>query len=215
MIKVALVNPINGEASRIGTEGDVPVVVQPHPPISDKEVVYLPFRQFFTDNGQSDGSNDMRVIGTAANPEDFYISARVKNDVYIKTIAIVISDAQATLSRFGNINALTNGVEFCFESQQLGVVLINESMKTNFDFIQQSAGKPAFGSGIDAFRAQNVVGNSEAYIPVFDLGELFGTPYGIKLTAGTLDRLMFRVKDDTTGVDRFDIVGFGGLLTQT
>lgn len=211
MIKVAIVNPLNGDASKIGTEGELPVVVHPHPPIED-DYIYLPFRQYFTDNGQPDGSNDMRVTGTAASPVDFYISALNEDDIFIKTIAFVISDAQATLSDFGNIGALPNGIEFCFESQSLGVIVINDQLRTNFDFIQQCAGNPSFGSGIDAFRAQNVVGNSEAYIPTLDFGGLFGTPYGVRLKGGTKDRLLFRVKDDTSGVDRFDIVAFGGKL---
>ena len=213
MIKVALVNPITGDASRIGTEGELPVVVQPHPPF-EEEAIYLPFRQYFTDNGEASGSIDMRVAATAADPIDFFVTAKTDTDIFIKTIAIVISDAQATLSKFGNITALTNGVEFFFESQSLGTVVINESLKTNFDFIQQAAGQPAFGAGIDSFRAQNVVGNSEAYLPVIDLAALFGTPYGIKLSKSTLDRLVFRVKDDTSAVDRFDIVAFGGNLRK-
>lgn len=214
MIKVALVNPLNGDASKIGTEGELPVVVHPHPPIDD-EYIYLPFRQYFTDNGKPDGSNDIRVVGSLANPIDFYISARENDDIFIKTIAFVISDAQATLSSFGNIGALTNGIQFFFESQSLGTITINESLNTNFDFIQQCAGLPAFGSGIDAFRAQNVVGNSEAYIPTLDFGGLFGTPYGVRLKGGTQDRLVFRIQDDTSGVDRFDIVAFGGDLKIT
>jgi hypothetical protein len=95
--------------------------VHPHPPIED-EYIYLPFRQYFTDNGRPDGSNDIRVVGTAADPIDFYISARQDDDIFIKTIAFVISDAQATLSNFGNIGALPNGVQFFFESQSLGTI---------------------------------------------------------------------------------------------
>lgn len=214
MIKVAIVNPKNGDASRIGTEGELPVVVHPHPPIED-DFIYLPFRQYFTDNGEASGSNDMRVVGSAASPIDFYITAKTESDVFIKTIAVVIADAQATLSRFGNITALTNGVEFVFESQSLGTIVINDALRSNFDFVQQAGGQPAVGSGNDSFRAPNVVGSSEAYIPIIDLGMLFGTPYGIRLSKSTLDRLVFRVKDDTSAVDRFDIVGFGGTLRKT
>jgi hypothetical protein len=59
------------------------------------------------------------------------------------------------------------------------------------------------------------VGNSEAYIPTLDFGGLFGTPFGVRLKGGTQDRLVFRIQDDTSGVDRFDIVAYGGDLKLT
>ena len=103
-------DPTDGSQVKVSKEGTVEVVVHPHPPFSE-QVIPLPFRQFFTDNGSDTGDEDMRVDGSVTNV-DFYVEAQAGCDIYIKTIAIVIADAGATLNKFGNITALTNGVEF-------------------------------------------------------------------------------------------------------
>ncbi len=198
----------DGQEAKVTTEGAISVVVHEHP-YTDEMKLLLPFRQYFTDNGLSTGSNDMQVVASLASPQDFSISAISDRDVYIKTISIEISDAGAALNEFGNISPLTNGVEFCWETQSEGTVIIHEQLQTNWDFVRLCAGNPPFGSGAGAFRANNVSANSEGYIPILDAKVVFGLPWGFKLRKGTQDRLLFRVRDDTTGVDSFDIIGFG------
>ncbi len=53
-----------------------------------------------------------------------------------------------------------------------------------------------------------MISTSEAYIPVLDLVEM-NPPYGIRLTRGTEQRFVLQVRDDTTGVDRFDVRATG------
>ena len=70
-------------------------------------------------------------------------------------------------------------------------------------------GNPAFGNGTGAFRANNASGNSEGYIPVLDITDVFGLTWGIKLRKGTSDRIIMRIKDDTSAVDAFNCIAYG------
>jgi hypothetical protein len=193
---------------KINGEGEVGVSVHTHPPINEK-LASLPFRQYFTDDGTATGTSDMKVVGTLAAPLLFYITAKQDVDVWVKTISIEISDASATLSKFGNVTALTNGVLFEWITNDKGTVEIHEGLKSNWDFVRLCAGNPSFGDGAGAFRAGNVSGTSEGYTPVMDASVVFGLPYGFRLRKGTKDRLQFSVRDTTTGVDSFNIVGYG------
>jgi hypothetical protein len=151
----------------------------------------------------------MQAVGTLADPVIFSISAIDDFDIYINSINIVISDAGATLNNFGNVSALTNGVRMIWETQERGEVEIHEGLKSNFDFVRLCGGQPAFGSGTSAFRANNVVGTSEAYFMNFDIEEVFGLPWGFRLRRGTQDKVSFIIRDDTTGVDGFDAIAYG------
>jgi len=157
----------------------------------------------------SAGSSDMLVTGTIADPKDFFVQAGTQGDRYIHTVAFTISDAGASLKQFGSIAALTNGCEFFYEDSQVGLSEIGDTLHTNFDFIQLCNFEPFFGSGDDAFRARNVSGNSEAYIPILDIEDVFGLPHGVKLGKGKDNKLVFRINDDVTAIDRFDIRVFG------
>lgn len=199
-----------GYKQKVNKEGTIGVVIHQHPPLED-ELSPLPFRQFLTSDGEPDGPSDMRVVGTLAAPIDFFIKAQRDVDIYIKTISIEITDANATLDKFGNVSALTNGVRFVWLTGNSGEIEIAPSLKTNWDFVRLAGGQPAFAenSAGAAFRASNVSGNSEGYIPVLDMGKIFGLQYGIRLRKGTNDALIFQVRDTTTGVDSFNIIGLG------
>lgn len=167
------------------------------------------FRQFLTDDGTASGSSDMRVNGSTSS-RDFYIDAPIDADRYIDTLSISISDAGATLSQFGNIGALTNGVEIFYQDATLGNVIIGDNLTTNFRFLRLCAGGVhGIGSGATSYRANNVQGNSEGYLMFLDFEEVFGLPWGIRLKKDSKLRLVARVKDNLTGVDKFDIIAYG------
>ncbi len=183
----------------ITPEGAANVVIHQHPPTGET-VIGIPSVLDFTNAA---GSTDMQVSASLAAPQTFFIAARDDFDVYVKTVMVTIADQNAVLNQFGAITALTNGVNFCWESQSLGSFVIKADMKSNWDFVKLSRANPAFGSTTSAFRASNVSGNSEGYVPVIDFFTLFGQQYGIKLRKGTTDKLVFEIRDDTTGVDEF------------
>lgn len=186
-------------------ENSLLVSTLPYPPLTQQKVV--PFRQYLTVNGLSTGSNDMRVVGTLSAPVLFYIKADADNDRYITTLSFLIADAGATVSQFGSIAALANGCQ-AYYGTIAGEVILHEALKSNFDFLRLSLFKPSFGSGADSFRAQNVVGLSEAYVPVVDLITLI-PPFGIKLDAGSSQKLVVAIRDTTTAVDAFNCVAYG------
>ncbi len=164
----------------------------------------IPFSEFFSD---LNGVTDMRVVATVAAPEFFEIRPDTDRDRYIKTVAFSIADQNASLSQFGNIGALTDGV--LFEWDRLGETVLLADMVSNYDHVRLGGGDPAFGDGTAAFRASNVVGISEAYIPVLDFQRMFGLPWGIRLAAGSDEVLRITVRDDTSGVDGYDCIARG------
>ena len=165
------------------------------------------FRQYMTDDGLATGSEDMQVVGAAAAPIQFWVPASETDDRYIAAISFMISDAGASLNQFGNIAALANGCRLFYDSLEVEVE-IHGLLQSNFDFVRLCLGSPAWGDAATAFLAQNVVGLSEAYIPVLYLSHLM-PPYGIKLDMGTKQRLVLEVRDDTTGVDGFNCICYG------
>ena len=167
------------------------------------------FRQYLTDDGTSSGSTDMRVDGSTTNV-DFYISSAPDADRYIDTISIAIADAGATLNQFGNIGALTNGVEIFYEDPELGNVIIGDALVSNFEFVRLCAGGVhGIGSGSTSYRANNVQGNSEGYLMHIDFSEVFGVPWGVRLPKDSTLRLVVRIKDNVSGVDKFDMIAYG------
>jgi hypothetical protein len=197
-----------GKELHITSENEALITSTQVPPVTDVSLI-RPFRQYFTDDGTSTGSTDMRVDGSTTNV-DFYISASIDGDRYIDTISIAIADTGATLNQFGNIGALTNGIEIFYEDASLGDVTIAEDLVSNFEFLRMCAGGVhGIGSGATSYKANNVQGNSEGYIMSLDFSEVFGLPYGIKIPKGTTLRLVTRIKDNVSGVDKFDIIAYG------
>ena len=193
---------------KINGEGEIGVVLHAHPP-QDEVVEAYPFSQWFTDDGLSTGSNDMRVNGSTTS-QDFYIEGRQELDIYIKTISVQISDNGAALNKFAALAALTNGVSFLFANDALGEVTIQDEIKTNLDFIRLGLSTGAIGTGTDAYKADISGGGADTYLPTIDLSLTFGFPWGLRLIKGSNDKLIFRVNDDlSTGIDTFNIKGFG------
>lgn len=197
-----VVNDGNGDQHRLKVlgEGEIGVVIHTHPPIKESRVG-LPFRQYFTDNGLSTGSNDMRVDGSSTSVE-YYISADSEYEYFIKFISIKIADATAKLNEFGALAALSNGLEFEWKNKALGSFTIHDGIKDNLEFFRLSEMEPLI---IDLSG-----GGADAVVVQWDLAKIFGNPWGVKLGVGSLDRLIFRVNDNLgTGIDEFNIIGHG------
>lgn len=139
---------------------------------------------------------------------EFYIPAHASRDRYITQVSFLIADASADLTKFGAVTALTNGCDFEYVFGTGETIIIHGTLKTNWDFIRMCSGYPAFGSTTNAFIASNVSGASEGIIPVFNFLNLI-PPYGLCLQAGTTQKLLIRLNDDTSGVDAFDAIAYG------
>ena len=202
MIKAKVTNE-DGQSLNIDNEGNLNTVAHKRPPLF-QETTLLPLREYFTNNG----SRDMDVDGSVT-PVDFSIDANADRQISIKSMFVSIVDAGATLSEFGNIPALTNGVEFIWQSQEFGEIVIAVELKSNYDFVAFGGGQPAFGNQANAFKAQNVIGVEEAYLAFVDFQVLFGFEFGIPLRKGTKDRLLFRINDDASPVFSFRAIAYG------
>lgn len=196
----------NGQSVAIENNALV-TVTEPFPPFG-KSKTYI-YRQHMTTDGTITGTSSMKAVGTLAAPVKFWIPAGKNDDRYITNISFVLAGAGATLSEFCSDPALTNGCRLYYERER-GEKVIHDALKTNFDFIRLSLGTPAFGDAAGVFRAPNVIGGSEAYIPVVDLTRI-APPYGVKLDAGSNQRLVFEIRDDTTAASiiALDAIAYG------
>ena len=190
---------------KIGENGEIAVVQRSSPSVDEVNESY-PFSSYFQ---SSSGSSDMRVNGSSLSV-DFSINSRFDVDIFVKSISIIIADANATLAKFGNLTALTNGIDFIYKSDATGEVFIQSAIKTNLDFIRLGSDTGAIGGGASAWVSDLSGGGADAYLPVINIQNKFGYPYGLHLRKGKLDKLSFRVNDDlSSGIDQFDIIGFG------
>jgi len=204
-LKIQIVDE-NDQLVAISDQSGLFVSVLPDPPRVTQRV--RPFRQYLTLNGAASGGYDMRVNGETT-PMEFYVSASGTHDRYITTLSFLVCDASATLRKFGNLTALTNGCKLYYRKQLGELIVLHEGFKSNWELIRLCLGTPAFGSAADSFRASNVIGNAEGYIPVLNLLSL-GMPYGIKMDAGTAQRLSLLIQDDlSSGMDAFDCIVYG------
>ena len=194
----------NGYLAKVSPEGFLFTQEAPYPPSSEETKITV-YREFLTLN--NDGTTtDMRVDGSTTS-QIFYINAEPDFDIYITTVSFLIADAGASLNEFGGITALANGCRFYYEDNN-GEINIGTSLTSNFEFVRLCQGNPAFGGGNSAFLANNVVGPSEAFIPVFDFRN-FGFKWGLKLAASSQNRLVLEINDDVTSIDGFNAVAYG------
>ena len=173
-------------------------------PLSKKFTI--PFRDYFKD---ADGDSSMLSLGTLSTPLDFTINAEDEIDIYVNSINIIIADAGAVLNKFGAITALTNGCQLIWSTTDYGDVYIHDAIKTNLDFMRLAGGNPSVGTGSDAFLADLSGGGADAYLPHIDFSDMFGLKWGMPLRAGSNDKLIFRVRDNVSGIDQFDAIAYG------
>lgn len=187
----------------------IPPASDPNDPngIADIQKVY---REYLTRDG--DGVTiDARVNASLANPIEFFVKAEPGFDIYITSLSFVIADNTLTLGQFGAIGALTNGCNLFYEDTN-GITFIGQDLKTNFQFVRLTQGNPAWGDPTGAFVANNVVGSSEAVLPVLDFRKVFGLPYGLRLGASSANKLSLEIRDNVSTVDQFDIIAYGSRI---
>lgn len=209
MIRTTLKDAGTGNELKIKDGGQINVTNYQSPPL-DESVLALPFGSFFTDDGTPTGSEDMRVDGST-NPQDFFIKASGEFDIFIKSINAQISDPGARLDRFGALPALTNGLEWEYQTDETGLFILNPAIRINLDFFRDATGGKGFGTGTDAWKADIAGGGGEdTYFPEVDFTERFGLRYGLRLRKGSQDRMTIRVNDNlSSGLSTFNIKAYG------
>lgn len=198
-----------GKPLKINGEGEITVSIHQHPPI-EEGVAALPFRSYFTTDGTTSGTSTMNVNGATKNV-DYYIKANQDYDIYIKYITVEIGDGGSpALNNFGALSALSNGVAFYWDTQKEPLYVLHEGIKTNKEFIRIASDTGAIGTGTEAYLADVSGGGTEkSYLPNMDMKEIYGLPWGLRLRKGSTDKLIFRIKDDLTGLSTFNAIATG------
>lgn len=194
----------NGNELKVEDNGATNVYVIPRPSVSLEEQS-LPFSEYMKLDGT--GTTSFLIDGSVNN-RDFYVGAK-DYDVYINTIVFEIADAGATLSQFGAIAALTNGLDFYYFNQASGKYIIETALKSNYDFIKLANFEPSFGTAANAFQLTNAISAAEAYVGTIDFEDVFGLQWGLKLRANSTDRVGFTVKDNISAIDAMTIKVYG------
>ena len=202
MLGISIRDPLTKRGAGVDIFGALRTRDTGLPPFGNT-VEAIPFQEFFADDT---GLTDMRVDGSVTEVV-FEIRPDSERDRYIKTVQFTIVDAGSTLARFGFLTALTNGM--LFEWDRLGETVQLALLQSNYDHVRLAGGQPAFGDAANTFRAPNVIGNSEAFLPILDFEFIFGLPWGIRLAAGSDEVLRVTVRDDITGVDGYDALARG------
>jgi len=207
MIPIKVLNG-SGDSSlmRVEKDGSINTYIIPRPPLEGEQIAF-PFSQYLSLDGTETGTSSMLVNGSTTN-QDFYIKAK-SYDIYVNTLVFTIVDAFATLSNFGNIAPLTNGLDFYYFNQINDKYIIESGLKSNYDMIRLANFEPSFGTGTAAMQLSNVVGASEAYVGVIDFEDIFGLQWGLKLRANSTDSIGFTIKDNLTGLDAMNIKCYG------
>lgn len=196
-----------GYKAKFDPDGAVHTVVHPHPPERIDANPILPTREFLTLGG--DGSTTSMLVNGATTSQEFTLEADPLRSTYISTLSFLIIDAGAALQEFGNLAALSNGCDLEWSTSDLGTTTIGSGLTTNFSLVRLCGGQPAFGNTTGAFIASNVSGNSEGVFPVLSFEKVFGIRYGLRLRAGSNDKIIFRINDDVSTMDAFNVIAYG------
>lgn len=198
---------VTKDSLRVNPDGSIIVEISAKPPLDEGEVE-LPFQSFFLNQLDSEAMNITPVLDTN---DLFCINSSDEEDIYITHMTVIISDAGATLDKFGGITALSNGIDFFYESSR-GKSTVAQPLVKNLDFFRASTGGDGFGTGDEAFRADIQGGQALlTYLPKFDFKNLYGLTHGLRLRAGSRDRICIRIQDDLNLIDTFNAQAYGKL----
>jgi len=200
MAKVEITDGSNLRAN-VTPENELRVSVAPYPPFGGQKAE--PFRQYLTVDGTVSGSNDMGIDGSVTN-QDFYVEADTESDRYITNISVILGyGASSQPFKFADSTALTNGIRIFYESQR-GQIDLHDGVKSNQDMFRLSHDSVEASWEVRGVNATNDYG----YFITIDL-ESFMPVHGIKLDAGTGQRLVACIRDDCTNADSFNMIAYG------
>lgn len=208
-LRVAIEDGDKNQATVI--DGGLSVSVIPAPATSAKNL-YLSNVQILTVNG--DGISGELNLDGSVDPIEAYVEASQNEDTYFKKLTVLISDTLGgqgiVLSDFGGIPALTNGITLYIESENIKYPITPRPLKTNFEVLRLGTRSPTFGVDDTAYRIKGAkTGNDYDYFAIIDLTDMSPQGLGVRLAAGTKQRLGIIIQDDLTELSAFEIVSLG------
>ncbi len=178
------------------------VIASSYPALLPQKV--RPFRQYFTIDGLSTGSNDMGIDGSVTNTE-FYIPAHDADDRYITALNFIVGyGTSGQPYEWGDGTALTNGIKISY-TNNTGSYTIHEGIKTNQDMFRLS-----FSPVPTAWELRGINANNDyGYFISMDITKM-GLPFGIKLDRETTQKLTITIRDNVgAAADSFDCIAYG------
>ena len=172
-----------------------------YPPITNDRQIIL-YVDDLTLNG--DGvTTDMKVDGSVTT-QDFFVRAEPDFDIFINSVSFFIAaeNVLADLGEFAGITTpLTNGCQLIYESGEVGDIIIGDNLTTNFELLRMCNMNPQFGLvSNDAFKIVQAFSNADdGYLFILKFSDYgYEQEYsgGLRLRAGSEDRLVFKIRDD-------------------
>lgn len=170
------------------------------PPITNDRQVIL-YIDDLSLNG--DGvTTDMKVDGSVTTQE-FFVNSDSDFDIFINSISFFIAAELviADLSDFAGITLpLTNGCQLIYETKGEEIT-IGDDLKTNFDLLRMCSMNPQIGlESNNAFKVIQAFSNQDdGYLFILRFSNYgYEEEYsgGLKLRAGTTDRVVFKIRDN-------------------
>jgi hypothetical protein len=155
--------------------------------------------------GIDSGTLNMNVDGSVTD-QIFYVSSHPDYDIFIQSIILVIADSAVAHSNYGNVSALTNGVDLIFQESGEETFLLKEA-KTGGQVLVQSGLNVPFGDGATVNELTNWTGTTDAQVIQWPVATF--VPNGLRLGRGNKDRIEFQVHDDLTGLTEHTLRVFG------
>ena len=204
MAKVEITNG-DGKQAHVTNDQALLVTQTGIPPVGLAFSV-LPFVAPFTDDGTTAGSPDLNVNG-AGTPVEFWVPADPESDIYITGLSFAIGyGTSAQPYQFADGAALTNGLRLFYDSLY-GDSDIFAAIKDNLGALTPGISISGFVPGDWEIRGVGAL-NDYGYVVGFEMAKL--VPGGIKLAAGTNQRLVFAVQDNiSAAVDNLTVTAFG------
>ncbi len=183
-------------------DGALGVISHPEPPFLPQKTE--PFIQLFTDDGTSDGSSDMAIDGSVTNVK-FYIPSHPDHDRYITELNILVAYAAAGAPfKWADGVALTNGSTLTYTGVT-GTRTLHSGITSNQDLMRVNK------NGVSpAWEVRHTNANNDyGFFTSISLSDMM-PPFGIKLDAGTNQKLTLTVRDNTgLDADTFNILAIG------
>lgn len=172
-----------------------------YPPITNDRQIILYVDDLTLNN---DGvTTDMKVDGSVTTQE-FSVNADSEFDIFINSVSFFIAAELVVtdLGEFGGITTpLTNGCQLIYENSDEGDIIIGDNLQTNYDLLRMCNMNPQFGLDSNAaFKIIQAFSNQDdGYLFILKFSDYgYEQEYsgGIRLKAGTTDRLVFKIRDD-------------------
>ena len=197
-IKTRITGSAIGTTAHVEKSGALRVALEePDLPETGEENSYRLLSGLLGTTGLNSGTTSLNVDGSVTNVSA-YVASEPDCDLHIMYIVLLIADSAVVHSSFGNVSALTNGVDLTVLEDGRTTHLIS-SAKTGGQLLAQAGLFVPFGEGVYVNELSNWTGTSDACIVQFPVSELI--PGGIRIGKGTQNRISFIVNDNLTGLD--------------